>query len=83
MTQKLDTHILEPHFEITKEEYIRCLEVLPPARQVSNAFMMGEPFDHTAQGQPRYMTYGEKDGVYYYYGLYTVSAFGAFIHNED
>lgn len=83
MIKKLDTHILEPHFEVTEEEYIRCLEVLPPARQVPNAFMMGEPYDHTEQGFPRYMTYGEKGGAYYYYGLYTVSDFDTFTHNED
>lgn len=49
--------------EVTKEKYWEMLEVLPPAVMGGGGFMVGEPFDHSPEGYPRFEAYrqvGEK-----------------------
>jgi hypothetical protein len=54
----------------SKAKYWDALEVLPPAHQDANGFLLGEPFDH-AQCEvsktvlPRYDAYVQKKGRYY------------------
>jgi hypothetical protein len=39
---------------ITEERYDEMLGVLPPALQTGLGFLVGEPYDHDAQGRPRF-----------------------------
>ena len=49
----------------TEAEYIRCLEVLPPAEWISNWFLMGEAINHAADtGEPMYSAFRHHAGRY-------------------
>lgn len=43
----------------TEARYWEMLEVLPPAVMTGYGFMVGEPFDHTREGYPRYSAFVE------------------------
>ena len=54
----------------SRAKYWEALEVLPPAHQDANGFLLGEPFDHaqceiTKNVLPRYDAYVEKRKRYY------------------
>lgn len=51
--------------EITEEKYDYYLEVLPPAIMTGNGFMVGEPWDHNAEGYPRYQACVRLGGKFY------------------
>lgn len=57
----------------TQDTYWEMLEILPPAAQLSNGFLIGEPADHrtcTVTGQtdqPRFEAFAERAGKYYRY----------------
>lgn len=57
--------------KITQKLYDRMLEVLPPAYWEGDTFQLGEPYDHDAQGRPRYGTYTKIKGEYYSMGIMT------------
>jgi len=63
--------------EVTEERYDEMLCVLPPERMRGGAFLMGEPFDHNGNGEPRFYYFFAKDGRYYYGGLLTAREFDA------
>jgi hypothetical protein len=46
--------------ETTEEQYWYALECLPPAYMGGGGFLLGEPYDHNAYGQPRYRGYVER-----------------------
>jgi hypothetical protein len=50
--------------EISEYDYMQALEVLPPAFQRGEAFLVGEPTDHCAEG-PRFAAYIAKDGAFW------------------
>jgi len=51
--------------ETTEEKYWYMLEVLPPAYQHGNYFLVGEPYDHHAKtGMPRYDAFGKVGDKY-------------------
>ena len=43
--------------ETTEERYDEMLGVLPPAYWSSIGFLVGEPMDHNANGQPRFSAF--------------------------
>ena len=43
----------------TEEKFWEMLGVLPPAFQTGYGFLVGEPMDHNAQGQPRFTAFIE------------------------
>lgn len=49
----------------TEEKYWEMLGVLPPAVMTSLGFMVGEPFDHSPEGYPRFEAFAEVDGRFY------------------
>ena len=52
--------------ETTEREFMRALEVLPPAIMERGGFLLGEPFDHHAMtGQPRYAAYVKRGGRFF------------------
>ena len=58
---------------ITYNDFLKMLEILPPADSYQNykAFLVGEPYDHNEQGQPRYHSFFAKpDKNEYYDGGY-------------
>lgn len=61
--------------EVTEERYYEMLNVLPPERMRGGAFLVGEPFDHNGNGEPRFDYYYAKDGRYYNGGLLTAREF--------
>jgi hypothetical protein len=70
-----------PDDESTEEQYFEMLEVLPPARQLSNAFLVGEASDHCIEGgqtRARYALYFTVNDKFYYGGLCTKHSFDAF-----
>lgn len=68
-TKKLQTEFIIKKEEVTAEKYYEMLECLPPAEMCANAFLVGEPYDHDKQGDPRYDLYFMKDDKFYYGGL--------------
>ncbi len=80
---KLLTGQIETVKKVGEEKYYEMLECLPPKRQASNGFLVGEPMDHESEdGSPRFQMYVEKLGgfikkktKYYYTGLATVKDF--------
>ena len=51
--------------KITKERYWEMLEILPPACMTGNGFLVGEPWDHNSDGQPRFAAFVEIDGDHF------------------
>ena len=43
----------------TKSRYWEMLECLPPAAQTGYGFLVGEPWDHNADGWPRFEAFIE------------------------
>jgi hypothetical protein len=41
----------------TEERYDEMLGILPPALQTGFGFLVGEPYDHNRQGQPRFAAF--------------------------
>jgi hypothetical protein len=51
--------------EVTEEQYMYALEVLPPAGWRGDSFLVGEPMDHYAgTGQPRYSMFRKVGSQY-------------------
>lgn len=49
----------------TKERYFQMLEVLPPAAQANEAFLVGEAMDHhVGTGRPRFSCYAKTGRAY-------------------
>jgi hypothetical protein len=48
----------------TEDKYQEMLEILPPAAWTSLGFLVGEPWDHNAEGYARYEAYAEVNGKY-------------------
>jgi hypothetical protein len=46
----------------TKARYWEMLEILPPAVMGGGAFMVGEPINHDAQGQPTFRGFKKVEG---------------------
>lgn len=42
---------------VSKARYWEMLEVLPPAVMGGGGFMVGEPYDHSAEGYPRFAAF--------------------------
>jgi hypothetical protein len=52
--------------EVSEEDYMDKLEVLPPAGQIGTAFLVGEPHDHHAvNGRARFVCYKREKGRHY------------------
>lgn len=51
--------------QITPERFDEMLCVLPPAVHLLDGFLLGEPFDHNAQGQPRFTAFLRINGKPY------------------
>ena len=50
----------------THERFWEMLCVLPPEAQTGFGFLVGEPFDHNAQGYPRFSAFVEwPEGTFY------------------
>lgn len=60
----------QPGDEIDEAMFMYFLEVLPPARQMSYGFLVGEPYDHRGENnKARFDAFYESpDGKKYYYG---------------
>jgi hypothetical protein len=43
--------------EVTEARYDEMLGMLPPAIMTGVGFLVGEPMDHNAQGQPRFSAF--------------------------
>lgn len=86
MTKILQTNIMLKDKEVTEQMYWDMLEVLPPVRQVTNAFLVGEPTDHGKDMRgtfaPRYQLFFRADGKYYDGGLASTKDFDTFIINN-
>lgn len=63
----------------TEAKYWEMLEVLPPAIMTGDGFLVGEPMDHNAQGQPRFSAFFEypRGTFYESVGPMTVAEFRA------
>jgi hypothetical protein len=68
--------------EVTEARYYEMLNVLPPERMRGGAFLVGEPFNHNAAGEPRFDYFYQKDGRYYYGGLLTTREFDTLYEAE-
>ena len=68
----LDIQLLRNKKEVSEEKYYEMLECLPPEIMLSNAFLVGEPFDHNEMGKPRYDLYYMNGGRYYSGGLFSL-----------
>jgi len=66
----------------TEKLYWEMLEVLPPAYQAHNCFMVGEPSDHK-NGLPTYACFFSIDDDYYECNTMTISEFKAFMTLSD
>jgi len=64
-----------PMNECTEELYDEMLGVLPPRLMLSNAFLVGEPVTHNAQGMPVYDLFFCHEGKFYIGGGTTVKDF--------
>ena len=71
---------------ISEKHYWDMLEVLPPeamrysAKKKTEGFLVGEPYDHNAQGVPRYAMYTHVQkggGRFYSIGYKTMEEFNA------
>jgi hypothetical protein len=52
--------------EVTEEQYMEMLNVLPPAAMNSRGFLVGEPMDHHAgSGKPRFTCFISQFGKFY------------------
>lgn len=49
----------------TAERYDEMLGVLPPALWLAHGFLVGEPWDHDAQGRPRFAAFVCVDGQHF------------------
>lgn len=63
--------------EVTVERYDEMLGVLPPERMATNAFLVGEAYDHDGFGSPRFALFFENEGRYYEAGICTTADFDA------
>jgi hypothetical protein len=52
---------------VSEQRYVEMLEVLPPAVFFHDGFLVGEPWDHNAQGFPRYQAFVKHNGRHYEY----------------
>ena len=54
------------HWEpTTEQQYREMLNVLPPAKWIGGAFLVGEPWDHDfATGRPRFAAYWHRHDAY-------------------
>lgn len=50
---------------VSQETYWEMLEVLPPECMTGLGFLVGEPVDHNAEGQPRFEAFAEKGDSYF------------------
>ena len=74
------TKQIEKKKEVSKEEYERMFEVLPPNVVAKNGFLVDEPMDHDSDtGQPRFQMFVEEDGKYYDVGFATKADFNMLI----
>ena len=52
--------------ETTEAQFTEMLEVLPPALMITDAFLVGEPYDHDAgNGQPRFQGFRQIGGRHF------------------
>ena len=51
--------------KVSEARYNEVLDVLPPAVWAGVGFLVGEPFDHTADGYPRFTAFAKIDGQHY------------------
>lgn len=49
----------------TFDRYWEALECLPPAKMTGHGFLLGEPHDHNAQGQPVFSAFIQIGEEYY------------------
>lgn len=82
-TKKLQTDIMLKSEPTTEEIYFEQLGCLPPQAMVSNAFLVGEPFDHDKDLSgifgARYDLYFIHKKKYYYGGLVSEGDFKTFL----
>ena len=69
--------------EITEEQYLDALDILPPAIVTPHGFLQGEPFDFrtcriTRKFRATYSAYVEYKNKFYSGGNLTVAEFEAF-----
>lgn len=89
---RLQTEFIQSIKPVTDKVYDDMLGAVPPIRQVSNAFLVGEAYDHinsvtqlpddsfSRQAVPRYQLYFiDKDGNYQYGGLTTLKGFDTWV----
>jgi hypothetical protein len=50
---------------VSKAKYWEMLEILPPAAMAGGGFLVGEPWDHDEDGNPRFEAYFERGGKHY------------------
>ena len=60
--------------ETTEETYTEQLEVLPPAAQRANAFLMGEPYTYNAAHEKVYACFNKR-GKQYFAKFMTIAQF--------
>jgi len=51
--------------EVPEARYWEMLECLPPEIMTGHGFLVGEPWDHNAAGQPRFSAFVELNGKHY------------------
>lgn len=51
--------------EVSSERFDEMLGVLPPAVHTGFGFLVGEPWDHNAEGYPRFAPFLSVSGRYY------------------
>ena len=62
---------------VTADRYREMLEVLPPARWIGGAFLVGEAMSHDDNGQPRYAYYFRRGDKHFHGPDLTVPEFEA------
>jgi len=82
-TKKLQTEFMLKDKEVSEKKYWEMLEVLPPEAMVSNAFLVGEPTDHSkdlsGNYNARYSLYFKDENKFYYGGEASIDDFKTFI----
>ena len=87
---RLQTEFIEKQLTVSPEVYDNMLGAVPPIRMVSNAFLVGECYDHVPMVQndgtsilkPRYALYYTEGGKHYHGGLTTLKGFDMFVVPE-
>lgn len=74
------TNAMQKDSVVTEENYYLSLNAVPPRIMTTNAFLVGEAWDHNGEdGYARYQLYFTENGKYYYGGLATVKEFNLFL----